>query len=102
MKRILVWSGALLMALMNLAAQTSGVVYQDAQARLTLIADGAIRLEYAPDGKWVDNKSFIAVQRHYAPVPHQVISKGPWVEIKTSKMRVRSARGAEPSRQTTC
>ena len=82
MKKFIVWGWATLVAILHLAAQPgSGVVYQDAQARLTLIADGAIRLEYAPDGKWVDNKSFIAVERLYTPVAHQVSNKGKWVEI---------------------
>ncbi len=95
MKKFIVWGWATLVAILHLAAQPgSGVVYQDAQARLTLIADGAIRLEYAPDGKWVDNKSFIAVERLYTPVAHQVSNKGKWVEIRTSKMRVRYRKGS--------
>lgn len=38
------------------SAQTSGnVAYQDGNVRITMIDDGAARLEYAPDGKFVDN-----------------------------------------------
>ena len=95
MKKFLVWSWATLLALMNLSAQTpKSVVYQEAEVRLTLIADGAIRLEYAPEGKWVDNKSFIAVNREYAPVSHQVSQRGKWVEIRTPKMKVRYRKGS--------
>ena len=46
-------------------------VYRDNHVRFTLIDEGTIRLEYAPDGKFVDNKSFVAVIREYDNVPHK-------------------------------
>ena len=45
----------------------ANVVYQDACVRFTLIDEGTLRLEYAPDGQFVDNKSFMAVVR--GPIP---------------------------------
>ena len=35
------------------AQQPSNVAYEDARVRFTVIADGVIRMEYAPDGKFV-------------------------------------------------
>ena len=46
----------------------SNVAYQDHQVRITLITDGVARLEYSPNGKFVDDYSQVAVNRTYAPV----------------------------------
>ena len=46
-------------------AQNQNVAYQDQNVRFTVITDGAIRMEYTPDGQFLDNKSFIAVDRSY-------------------------------------
>ena len=37
------------------------IAYTDGNVRFTVISDGAIRLEYAPDGKFVDDRSHIVV-----------------------------------------
>lgn len=37
------------------------VAYQDATVRFTVITGGLIRMEYAPEGKFTDDKSFVAV-----------------------------------------
>ena len=41
----------------------SGIAYTDSHVRFTVISDGMVRMEYAPDGKFVDEPSFIAVNR---------------------------------------
>lgn len=63
-------------------------VYRDAHVRFTLIDDGTIRLEYAPDGKFVDNKSFVAVVRQYPVVKHTIKENGKQVTISTDKMKL--------------
>lgn len=46
--------------------------YSDNNVWFTVISDGTIRLEYAPDGKFVNNKSFVAVNRTYEKVNYCV------------------------------
>ena len=70
------------------------IVYEDNNVRFTLISEGVVRLEYAPDGKFVDDKSFVAVKRLYPQVNHRLRTKGKWIEIITSKMRVRYKKGS--------
>ena len=40
----------------------SGIAYTDSHVRFTVISDGMVRMEYAPDGKFVDEPSFICRQ----------------------------------------
>ena len=63
-------------------------VYRDNTVRFTLIDEGTIRLEYAPDGKFVDDKSFVAVIRNYGDVPHKASTGGSKVTITTSKFKL--------------
>ena len=55
-------SAALLPAV-SYADTTDGVVYKDKTKRFTVVADGLIRMEYAPDGKFNDDPSFVAYER---------------------------------------
>lgn len=75
------------------------IAYEDEHVRFTVIADGAVRLEYAPDGQFVDAKSFVAVEREY-PAAEYKVKKGAWIEISTPKMILRYKRnsGAFPLR----
>ena len=77
--------------LLSLGAQDmhQNIAYADNHVRFTVISDGTLRLEYAPDGNFVDNKSFVAVNRLYPDVDYKLKSKGAWIEITTSKMRMR-------------
>lgn len=77
--------------LLSLGAQDmhQNIAYADNHVRFTVISDGTLRLEYAPAGKFVDNKSFVAVNRLYPDVDYKLKSKGAWIEITTSKMRMR-------------
>jgi len=61
--------------------------------RFTVISDGAVRLEYAPDGQFVDDKSFVAVERMYPAADYRV-KRGSWIEITTPKMILRYKKGS--------
>ncbi len=84
MKRIFLFA---LILLGNLAAM-AGEVYRDNHVRFTVIDEGTVRMEYAPDGRFVDNKSFVAVQREYPSVPFTVKETSKQVTIITSKMKL--------------
>jgi hypothetical protein len=71
-------------------------VYRDNHVRFTLIDEGTIRLEYAPDGKFVDNKSFVAVIREYGDVPHKASTSGGKVVITTSKFKLSYKKDGAP------
>ncbi|MEN2434486.1 TIM-barrel domain-containing protein [Weeksellaceae bacterium A-14] len=66
--------------------QGNNVVYQDQNVRFTVITDGAIRMEWG--GNFVDNASFLATERTYPAVKYK-LKKGSWIEIETSRMKVR-------------
>ena len=71
-------------------------VYRDNTVRFTLIDEGTIRLEYAPDGKFVDNKSFVAVIREYGNIPHKSTTSGGKVVITTSKFKLTYKKDGAP------
>jgi alpha-glucosidase (family GH31 glycosyl hydrolase) len=91
MKRLL----ALVIAVYSLAgglsaAETSdNVAYKDGHVRFTLISPRSVRLEYSPDGKFINGKTLLAVDREYAPVTYKVKSTGKFVEIRTDLITVR-------------
>lgn len=67
----------------------NNIVYQDNNVRFTLITPGVIRMEYTSNGSFVDNSSFIAVNRSYSEVKSKVNKRKEWLEINTSKMTLR-------------
>lgn len=71
------------------------VAYADNHVRFTVISDGAVRMEYAPDGQFVDAKSFVAVQRAYPAADYRV-KRGAWIEIATPKMVLRYKKNSGP------
>lgn len=81
----------------HLSAQTLGknIAYSDDNVRFTVISDGVMRLEYSPDGEFVDNKSFLAVERVYPSVDYKVKQTRRSVEITTSKMKLTYKKAAE-------
>ena len=84
-------------ALLMLSLQAvANVVYQDAHVRFTLIDEGTVRLEYAPDGKFVDNKSFVAVIREYPKVNCSIKNTAKQVVISTAKMKLVYKKGSGP------
>ena len=72
------------------------VVYQDACVRFTLIDEGTLRLEYAPDGQFVDNKSLMAVVRDYPKTDYQISNTSRQVTVTTSKFRLVYRKGPGP------
>lgn len=76
------------------SAQNANIAYQDNNVRFTVITDGAVRMEYAPDGKFLDNKSFVAVNRSYPAAKFQVKSSGKKVEISTSSLSLSYVKGS--------
>lgn len=71
------------------AAEKSGnVAYMDSHVRITVLSDGVVRLEYVPDGHFVDEASFICVNRNYPEVEYKTVSKKDWIEISTPMMSV--------------
>jgi len=70
------------------------VVYTDSKVRFTLIDEGTVRMEYAPDGKFVDNKSFVAVQREFPKVAATVKNSGSQLVVTTSKMVLTYRKGS--------
>ena len=93
----------------HLDAQALGknIAYSDDNVRFTVISDGVIRLEYSPDGRgvirleyspdgrFVDNMSFLAVERTYPAVDYKVKQTRRNVEITTSKMKLTYKKGSE-------
>ena len=75
---------------------SANVVYQDNNVRFTLIDDGTLRLEYAPDGKFVDNKSFMAVIRNYPKVRYTIKNNAKQVVISTAKLKLVYKKGNAP------
>ena len=65
MKKLLFLLGLALAQTAQARDLQKNVAYADAHVRFTVIADGAVRMEYAPDGAFVDAKSFVAVEREY-------------------------------------
>lgn len=74
----------------SLGAQekSANIAYEDAHVRFTVISDGTIRMEYAPDGKFINQLSFLAVERMYPKVDFK-LKNGSWIEITTTKMKLR-------------
>lgn len=62
------------------------VAYQDSQVRFTVITDGVIRMEYAADGKFTDDESFIASVRKYPKTQYKLSDSKRQVTVKTDKM----------------
>ena len=76
------------------AGAQRNIAYQDAQVRISLVTDGVARLEYAPEGKFLDGNSLVAVNRNYPQVDYQVAQRGKQVEIKTAQMVIRYRKGS--------
>ena len=70
-------------------SQYSNIAYKDATVRFTVITDGTVRMEYAPDGQFTDNASQLAVVRSYPKSNYTVKQGGSTITISTPKMVVR-------------
>ena len=92
MKKLLTLSLLMLLAV-GLRAQNKNIAYQDETVRFTVITDGAIRMEYAPNGHFVDNASQVAVIRDYPAVDFKV-KEGKTIEITTAKLKLKYKKGS--------
>ena len=92
MKKLITLSLLMLLAV-GLRAQNKNIAYQDETVRFTIITDGAIRLEYAPNGHFVDNASQVAVIRDYPAVDFKV-KEGKTIEITTAKLKLKYKKGS--------
>ncbi|MBO1363662.1 DUF5110 domain-containing protein [Prevotella sp. A2931] len=75
------------------AAAQRNVAYQDDNARISLVTDGVARLEYSPQGRFVDDSSFVAVNRNYRLVAFKVKKSGRQVTVSTTRMTIRYTAG---------
>ncbi len=72
---------------------STNIAWQDQHARFTVVSDGIIRLEYAPDGKFVDDPSFVATCRKYPKVEPVVVEDEQQVSISTPRMSLKYKKG---------
>lgn len=77
-------------------ALSQNIAWQDQNVRFTVIADGVIRMEYAADGKFTDNPSFIASVRQYPKSDFTVKETELMVLVSTSKMCMSYQKGTGP------
>ena len=81
------------------AVAKADVAFRNDHVRITVIDEGTLRLEYAPDGKFVDKKSFLAVLRDYDNTPYQIRENSKTVTLTTAKLKLvyrKSAGGFTP------
>jgi hypothetical protein len=87
MKKTLLACLILLLSAGSASAQESAnVAYKDNSVRFTVISDGTLRMEYSPDGKFTDNRSFVAVDRQYPSVRYRVKQSKSKVVIQTDDL----------------
>lgn len=86
----------LLSAPLSAHADSDGVVYKDKNVRFTVVADGLVRMEYAPDGKFADDRSFVRYNTEYPEVKSDVVVTDKDVKITTPKMVVEYKKGKKP------
>ncbi len=91
MKRTMLFIASIIGAV---ASTLASVAYQDKTVRFTVISDGAVRLEYAPDGKFIEAPSLLAVNRNYDDENYTVTDKGDKVIVSTPKMQISYKKGS--------
>ena len=64
------------------------VAYSDSHIRITVIDAGTLRLEYAPDGHFVNKKSFVAVVRDYPFDDYSITETGKTVTLNTDWLKL--------------
>lgn len=75
---------------------TDGIVYKDRHVRFTVISDGLVRMEYDPKGKFLDDKSFVAVNRCYPETKVNTAVNEKTVTIETSRMTLEYTKSKGP------
>ena len=77
-----------LIALLLPAMSFADMAYKDSHIRITVIDAGTLRLEYAPDGRFVENKSFLAVIRDYPFDAYSIRETSTTVTLHTDKLKL--------------
>ena len=77
-------------------ADTDGVVYRDKHHRFTVVAEGLVRMEYAPDGRFVDSPSFVGFERSYPEAEATVSNENGVIRIATPKMELSYRKSSGP------
>ena len=96
--KLLALSSALSALSLTAAAQNANVVYQDSNVRFTLVTDGTVRMEYAPDGKFLDKgRKYDCAIYQDAPdadyeknpsayvITHRTVKKGDVLKLKQAR-----------------
>ena len=73
-------------------AQSNSVI--NSNARFTMLTPHIVRMEYDSTSKFVDNRSFVAINRVLPSVPYTIKNQGSWMIIKTSEMEIRYKTGS--------
>ena len=73
-------------------AQSNSVI--NSNARFTMLTPHIVRLEYDSTSKFVDDRSFVAINRVLPKVPYTIKHQGSWMIIKTSDMEIRYKTGS--------
>jgi len=68
-----------------MALAQKNVAYQDANVRISVVTAGTVRLEYTPDGQFMNDHSFVAVNRDYPTVAYKVKNSGKNVVVSTDR-----------------
>lgn len=77
---------SLVMAADLYAGNDGNIAYVDDNVRFTVVTDGVIRMEWHPDGKFVDLPSLVASERDYPHADFEVRKRGRNIEVATSRM----------------
>ena len=75
---------------------SDNIAWQDQNVRFTVVTDGLFRMEYAPDGKFVDDPSFVATLRRYPKVEAEVQETDQQVTIRTPRACLTYKKGSGP------
>lgn len=81
------------------ASAADNVAYTDAHARFTVVSDGVVRMEWQPDGKFLNGPSLLATERSYPETQYKVTDRGGKVTITTPRMTVTYRKGAPFTRE---
>ncbi len=75
---------------------SANIAWQNEHARFTVVADGVIRMEWTPDGQFVDQPSFLATERSYPKAEYVVTETDKELVITTSSMKLCYQKSDEP------
>jgi len=77
----------------DVSAKTTSIVVEG-NTRFTMLTPNIIRLEYDSTGKFVDDPSFVVINRDLPAIPFKKSLKGQWLIIKTAQMELKYKKGS--------